>query len=700
MSTAPLPSDSPSTGTSTNTFESQHRYQRIPWRALGVGLLFLAATLLAYFPVLNGQFVWDDRSLVLDNRFIRSPLMLGEIFTHQLHLGSANSYYRPIQNVSFLLDYFIWGENPFGFHLGNLLLQARCGWLLYQLLLRLLPVLLEKPAGGGTHRTKLIALLLALVWTIHPIHNAAVAYISGRADPLSFAFSAAAVCIAHSCRRWTGTWKQPTAIICSWLLGLIALCSRESAACWVMLAVIYLCLFERNQSRRACIATILSLLALLGSWLLLRQLPSPLPGGPAPYVPTGADRVSLIFRALGDYAGLLLAPITLTMERRVWPELVRVSVTWSNFPQHFGWLGCLGLLVLIIVIAGASWRGKGQRLRALGALWFGLCFLPISNLFPLNAQVAEHWMYLASVGAMLFATGVAIVLPEKWLRITASVVAFGVLPLFLLRTNLRSGDWTDPIRFYTQTIRATGGNARMVNNLASSYQLKGDQAQAERIFREGLKRYPTYALMLSNYGRLLVSQGRKEEAEALLEKARNSAKTQIHLGLNEWRANSVTARLRLDEGKYDQALALLKSAREEAPDNWEVMQIFCEAVEKVEGPDAAISALEQFSRRRWWYQEPRLLLARKWLAKKEPEKALVELRHAARLDVWDAQPYAEIAALELERRNLLEALRAQRTAVRRAPHNPKLRAALAYILHELGRDEEALVELQKFKNLK
>lgn len=694
----PSPAESVTSGVSLDNPPINTCVRRARWLRLGVVLLFAAATLFAYFPILKGQFLWDDHTLVQGNRFIRSPLMLQEMFTHFLHLGTASSYYRPIQNVSFLIDYVIWGENPFGFHLSNLLFHAICGWLLYQLLRRILPTLLEA-TSTNTSYTERIALILACLWVVHPIHNAAVAYISGRADPLSFAFSAAAIFVALSSRQWAGTWKQLTGFALAWMLGLVALCSRESAACWMLLFALYVCFFERKCSRRTCGLTIAALLVLLGCWLLLRQIPPHASGESSQGLPTGVQRIVLIFRALGDYTRLLIAPVTLTMERRVWPEWQSASVTWFNFPLHFGWLGWLGAVALALATFGAFWRSKGQRLRIFGAAWFGLCFLPISNLFPLNAQVAEHWMYLASVGALLLVTGFAITLPERLLRSVSICVVVGFIPAMLLRTNLRASDWADPIRFYLKTLQTAEETPRIINNLAMTYRLKGDQARAEEVFRVGIKRFPSYAVLYGNLGRLLAYQGRKEEAAALFEKAQHLAKLQGNVVRTDWKANIMHGSIVLSERSPQETLAQLKSAREVTPEDWDLMQNYCNVLERVKGPDAVIPALEQFAWRCWWYKEPRLLLARKWLERKEYDKALFELHHAAQLDVWDAKPYSEIASIELDRKNLPEALKAQQIAVRRAPDNPKQRATLAYILHELGKEDEAVAELQEFVEL-
>ncbi len=68
---------------------------------------------------------------------------------------------------------------------------------------------------------------------------------------------------------------------------------------------------------------------------------------------------------------------------------------------------------------GAFWKGAGRNARIFGASWFLLTYLPISNLFQLNASVAEHWLYLPSVGFMIFLAGVAFELPARFRRSAA-----------------------------------------------------------------------------------------------------------------------------------------------------------------------------------------------------------------------------------------------------------------------------------------
>src|SRR5205823_2337890 len=101
-----------------------------------------------------------------------------------LFLDSFSLYYRPIQNWSYMLDYWLWNRNSFGYHVSNVCFHAASGFLLFLLLSQIFRQLLKKEPPDNDTRPGVIAFLVAFIWVIHPIHNAAVAYISGRADSL------------------------------------------------------------------------------------------------------------------------------------------------------------------------------------------------------------------------------------------------------------------------------------------------------------------------------------------------------------------------------------------------------------------------------------------------------------------------------------------------------------------------------------
>src|SRR5439155_22087565 len=115
--------------------------QRTASHRLFAFLILLLCALLAYAPALNGELLWDDLYLVGENPFFKSPVFILEVFKHWLYLDSISLYYRPVQNISYILDYWLWNGSAFGYHLTNAILHGLSSFLLYLLLRRLLSVL-------------------------------------------------------------------------------------------------------------------------------------------------------------------------------------------------------------------------------------------------------------------------------------------------------------------------------------------------------------------------------------------------------------------------------------------------------------------------------------------------------------------------------------------------------------------------------
>ena len=156
--------------------------------------LFLGAIgFLVRTPAIQGPFIWDDTYLARDNPFIKSPLLILEVFRHYLFMDSLSGHYRPVQNLSFMVDYFFWNTDAAGFHMGNIFLHVTAGLLLYRLLTILFRTGLWPADDAHLVRTgALTAFLISALWMVHPVHSAAIDYVSGRADSLAFLFSAGA----------------------------------------------------------------------------------------------------------------------------------------------------------------------------------------------------------------------------------------------------------------------------------------------------------------------------------------------------------------------------------------------------------------------------------------------------------------------------------------------------------------------------
>jgi hypothetical protein len=210
---------------------------------------------------------------------------------------------------------------------------------------------------------------------------------------------------------------------------LLAVSSREIACIWGAIFLVHLFAFEKGIGRGAKWSVVAGCLAVLITYGALRHLPekraSPMPshGWTAPF------RGVLMLRALGDYGRLMIFPARLYMERSVVDGAhVRSNASWRGAVQ-VEFLSIAGLLAGAALLVGSVRRGRGQRVRILGAVWFVAAYLPISNVVELNATVAEHWLYLPSVGFLLFLAGCCLELPARSHKLILGAACGAVLCL-------------------------------------------------------------------------------------------------------------------------------------------------------------------------------------------------------------------------------------------------------------------------------
>ncbi|MDR3404261.1 MAG: hypothetical protein P4L99_17315 [Chthoniobacter sp.] len=663
-----------------------------PWVAFALCLL---AGFVVYGPALGGSFVWDDFYLVRENPFFRSPVFGWEVFRHYLFFDSFSTYYRPVQNWSYMLDYWIWRGSPFGYHCTNIVIHSLSGFLLFLLLRRLLPGLAPKLPDGARPRFDLAALLVALVWVVHPIHNAAVAYISGRADSLAALFALSAwLLLLCAMDGGLAVWKRAALGLLAGGALLIGLCSKEIALVWLLLLLVHLFAFDREQPWRVKWTVLAGAAAVFAGYAALHALPgyrAPMQDGPpAPW----DARVLLMFRALGDYTGLIFFPSQLYMERSISNSAIYSSVASWREHSRYEYLSILGLLAMLGAIAGCWKNGPGRSWRLFGAAWFVLAFLPISNLFPLNAEVAEHWIYLASIGFLIFLAGVVAAFPPRGRAVAVGVAVVAIIGLGA-RTAVRSGDWIDGETFCARTIADGGATPRILSALSSIYGQRGDLKKQEQVLRRTIAQFPEFAPARMNLGICLSRQGRAAEAEALLGATHAQADQVARRYPRTWPAAVQLAQLRRDAGHADEALATIREARGRFPETWELVKSESELLRGTVGPAAAIPLVQEFAATHWWHYDAQATLGALRFAAGEPDAAITALRAASTLDIYDGRALAGVAEIENSRGRSDVALDVQLQAMERDPGQPKHYAELASILDKLGRKNEANAALHK-----
>ncbi|RMD85604.1 MAG: hypothetical protein D6815_01505, partial [Candidatus Dadabacteria bacterium] len=185
----------------------------------------LALTAAAFANGLSGDFVWDDRFVLVKNLAIRDLANFPSFFTDP-HTASGNPhlvFYRPLRTAIYALAYHAWGLDPFGYHLINLLLHMANVCLVLLVLEQL-----EVSAG--------VAAVTAGVFAVHPIVTEAVTNITGLTDVL-FVFFYLLAWLAHLRAARSAEWEWRWAVA-SWVAFAAALLSKEMALTFPILAAV------------------------------------------------------------------------------------------------------------------------------------------------------------------------------------------------------------------------------------------------------------------------------------------------------------------------------------------------------------------------------------------------------------------------------------------------------------------------------
>src|SRR5213594_1958908 len=149
-----------------------------------VPVLIALVTFAAFLPALQNQFVdWDDAANFLDNPHYRGLGWIHLRWMWTTHLG----HYIPLTWMTLGLDYLLWGMNPLGYHLTNLLLHAANAAVFFFVVRWLLARALPSPSERG-HALAVSAGFAALVFAIHPLRVESVAWVTERRDVLSGLF--------------------------------------------------------------------------------------------------------------------------------------------------------------------------------------------------------------------------------------------------------------------------------------------------------------------------------------------------------------------------------------------------------------------------------------------------------------------------------------------------------------------------------
>jgi protein O-mannosyl-transferase len=493
---------------------------------------------LLYANTLPNALVSDDAEMIPNNPATHNPFDLKAVFGGRYWGGLIQNdiLYRPLTTCTLALNYGInralglAGENPAGFHLVNLLLNAAAGCLVFLFASRLrLPSWAAAAAG----------LLFAAI----TIHTEAVASVVGRAELLAALFGLLFL-LAH---------REGRAPAVAGLFLLLALFSKESAVAFLILCLWTDLCFGATERRprwapyaayAGATAVWLGIRSLVigGTRMVILKIDNPLIDSSIPRRILSAAAIQL------DYLRLQLVPIGLSSD-----------YSFDQIPAVSSPIN-VRVLVFVVLLAGAVVIGRFARERhrlvpfALGG--YAILFLPAGNfLFPVGTIMAERLAYAPSIflclllgyGGWLLYGRVGRAIP---VILGLVLLAYGAL------TVQRNHTWSSVESFARAQIRSAPNSAKANYNIGTVEQAAGKLDAAAGHFRRALEILPDYGEAMNNLGIVYKDKGNLDAAIECYRKAialrPNNARPLFNLG----QAYHLKGQLDLAAESYKSALRL------------------------------------------------------------------------------------------------------------------------------------------------
>ena len=447
-----------------------------------------------YANTLGHNFILDDFDLIVNNSYIKNLIFLPRLFfVNAYHFSSSplSNYYRPLQLVSYALDYHFWKLNPAYYHLINILLHAVNSFLASLLILKLF----------SSFR---LALIAGLLFCLHPMAVSVVGYISGRADLLVTLF------MLLSLLKFYDYLKEEKlgAFIQSFVFFGLALLCRENALLLPFFAMLLASACERKRQKIFLPLFgffILLIFYVYGRVLLFNK--AAFLGLPLKSFSSPLELVNLA-NILRHYIELFIFPWPLYPMRTV-PFIE--NLTLGNVLTTFCFFGLFGLFFVWAFL-------KKERMIAFGMLWFLIGFLPLIRmmyLFPrFGAVAAENWMYFPSLGVFIV---LARFLFKK--NKGKSALCVCIFCYFAVFTVLNNRPWKDNLTIYQHTLKFSPNNTNIRLNLADVYFKNGSNNLALRELNTILKTEGKAWDVYLDLGNVYLVKGELERALFFYDKA-------------------------------------------------------------------------------------------------------------------------------------------------------------------------------------
>lgn len=440
-------------------------FRKFPARRLAA-IVILAVSIIVFSNTLNGGFVWDDRGTIVSNTSIREIRNIPLFFvTDQWKLtgNPSSTYYRPVINTFWALEFQLWGENPMGYHITSIILHAIVSILFYNLCLKILG-------------SEVASFFAALIFASHPVHTENIAWITGAG------YTVCAIFIILSLLfyiRFTEN-QSVSSLMLSMSSFTFAVFSIEFSLMLPLVIIAYELLIRRRMVRIKILFPFIfiSLFYVIARGLII--IPDKIPG------------ISLFSRILTSsviqvkYLGSFFSPYNLRVLYDIRPSdtLLNSEVMLSIF-----------LLMSISFLMVYFYRNEKKAFFSL--FWFFVILFPASNIVVvLKPQMMSlRYLYIPSMGLAMF-SGIYI---EK-LFPRFKIIPMIIILFFSFKTFDQNRYWNNDITLYGKMVNDAPASALARNNLGVAYLEAGMPDKALFEFRNAVNLDPNNSFAVFNLG--------------------------------------------------------------------------------------------------------------------------------------------------------------------------------------------------------
>ncbi|NIQ20525.1 MAG: hypothetical protein GWN04_07910 [Gammaproteobacteria bacterium] len=364
--------------------------------------MLLFACFIIYYPASQGGFIYDDLPNIVSNKKLQIDSLQADELLKAMTSGKSGPLKRPVSMLSFAINYYFTGLNPYYFRIVNILIHLINGLLIYILTRKIIGLTECKNSKNKT--IEIASLATTALWLFHPINISGVVYIVQRINELAALFTLTGLILFIYGRQMLQERNQGRFLIASAFLfcAPLAVFSKENGALIVLfIGLLELVFFKfkdlKNYNKLYlaalyCIFIIIPFIAILLSLYLEPQI---LLSGYKQQEFTLYERILTEQRVLWFYIYMIFVP-DITQLSLFHDDIVLSRSLVSPATTSIAVAGTSILLILALILR------KQAKILSFGMLFFLSGHLIESTILPL--QIAfEHRNYLPSYGLVLIA---------------------------------------------------------------------------------------------------------------------------------------------------------------------------------------------------------------------------------------------------------------------------------------------------------